>query len=136
MHSGGYRSILDVTRIEALHTLGLNPTRAPTPDEIKAAWRAATLKHHPDLDPDDPTRTERFQRIEEAYSILTGAREADPEPSSRPAVDLSRVLLRTLEVAGDPKHKGTLADLLGDEDTATALSAGARAFLRFAKGVK
>lgn len=117
-----------MTRLEALHALGLSPHNPrPSPDEIKAAWRAATLKHHPDLHPDDAQAEERFKRISEAYEVLTGQREADPEPSSRPAVDLSGIFQAVLNRVAQPVHKATLTDLFG-EDAAVALQAGARAF--------
>lgn len=48
--------------------LGVNKTA--TPDEIKNAYRKLASKHHPDKGGDTPT----FQKIEEAYRILS-----DPE---------------------------------------------------------
>lgn len=121
-----------MTRIEALHVLGLPPTNPkPSPDEIKSAWRAATRAHHPDLHPDDAQAEERFKRINAAYEVLTGQREADePEPSassSRPSVDLSGLFSVVLRRVAEPVHRATLTDLFG-EDAAVALQAGARAF--------
>jgi DnaJ domain len=40
--------------------------------EIKRAYRQAVMQTHPDLHPDDPTATERFRRVHEAYESLTG----------------------------------------------------------------
>lgn len=120
-----------MTVIEALHVLGLSPHNPkPDPDDLKSAWRAATRAHHPDLHPDDAGAEERFKRVSEAYEILTGSRDPDPEPSSassRPSVDLSGLFSAVLRRVAEPVHRATLVDLLGD-DTATAVQAAARAF--------
>lgn len=52
--------------------LGL--TQAATPAEVKKAYRALALRHHPDRNPGDPTAAARFIEITEAYETL-----ADPE---------------------------------------------------------
>ena len=46
-------------------TLGVE--RSATPDEIKSAYRKMASKHHPDKGGDTAT----FQKIEEAYRILS-----------------------------------------------------------------
>jgi hypothetical protein len=123
-----------MTRSEALRTLEIPESVSPSPEEIKSAWREQTRKHHPDLHPDDPSKEETFKRISAAYEILTGQREADPEPSSGsssrpsgPSVDLSGLFSAVLNRVAQPVHRATLVDLLG-EDAAVALQAGARAF--------
>eukprot|EP01017_Pseudomicrothorax_dubius_P025402 TRINITY_DN2746_c0_g2_i10.p1 TRINITY_DN2746_c0_g2~~TRINITY_DN2746_c0_g2_i10.p1 ORF type:complete len:309 (-),score=112.27 TRINITY_DN2746_c0_g2_i10:614-1540(-) len=50
----------------------LGVERAATPEEIKAAYRKLALKWHPDKNPDNVKEaTEKFQKISEAYSVLS-----------------------------------------------------------------
>lgn len=42
-------------------------------DEIKAAYRKLAKKYHPDSHPGDKTCEEKFQEINEAYSVLSDA---------------------------------------------------------------
>ncbi len=42
-----------------------------TPDEIKKAYRDGAFNHHPDRNPDDPNATIKFQKISDAYQILS-----------------------------------------------------------------
>ncbi|CAB4254505.1 similar to Saccharomyces cerevisiae YIR004W DJP1 Cytosolic J-domain-containing protein, required for peroxisomal protein import and involved in peroxisome assembly, homologous to E. coli DnaJ [Maudiozyma barnettii] len=39
--------------------------------EIKKAYRKKSVQEHPDKNPNDPTATERFQAISEAYQVLS-----------------------------------------------------------------
>ena len=52
--------------------LGVNKTASQ--DEIKKAFRQLARKHHPDVNPNDPTAEDRFKEINEAYEVLS-----DPE---------------------------------------------------------
>lgn len=45
---------------------------------IKAAFRKAAMKYHPDRNPDDPTAEARFKEVNEAYSVLS-----NPETRAR-----------------------------------------------------
>ena len=45
---------------------------------IKSAFRRLARKHHPDVNPDDPSATARFREINEAYEVLS-----DPEKRRR-----------------------------------------------------
>lgn len=45
--------------------------RKATADQIKAAYRKAALKHHPDRNPGDEKAAERFQAVKLAYDILS-----------------------------------------------------------------
>ena len=38
--------------------------------EIKKAWKRLARQHHPDLNPDDPSASARFQRLKDAYESL------------------------------------------------------------------
>lgn len=49
--------------------LGIGPTA--TAVEIKKAYRKKSIQEHPDKNPNDPTATERFQAISEAYQVLS-----------------------------------------------------------------
>ncbi len=41
-----------------------------TRSEVKQAYRRLAKKHHPDLNPNDPTAEEQFQKVNEAYETL------------------------------------------------------------------
>ncbi|CAL9730547.1 dnaJ-like protein 1 [Monosporozyma unispora] len=49
--------------------LGIQVTA--TAAEIKKAYRKKSIQEHPDKNPNDPTATERFQAISEAYQVLS-----------------------------------------------------------------
>ncbi len=52
----------------------LDVEETATAEEIKKAYRKASLVYHPDHNPDDPSAHERFRAIHQAYEVL-----ADPE---------------------------------------------------------
>lgn len=45
--------------------------RDATPDEIKAAFRKAAAKHHPDRNPNDDGAQQRFKELNAAYQLLS-----------------------------------------------------------------
>lgn len=51
--------------------------------DLKKAFRAASLKWHPDRNRDDPSAEERFKRVNEAYQVLSN-------PEQRARYDLER----------------------------------------------
>jgi DnaJ-class molecular chaperone len=54
--------------------------RDASQDDIQAAYRKLARKHHPDMNPDDKTAKERFQRIQAAFDVLN-------DPSKRELYD-------------------------------------------------
>ncbi len=63
--SGDYYEILGVPRNAG-------------PEDIKAAYRKAAIKHHPDKNPGDKASEEAFKKASEAYSVL-----GDPQKRAR-----------------------------------------------------
>jgi DnaJ-class molecular chaperone len=55
---------------EDLYAL-LGVTADADPDTLKAAWREAARRLHPDRNPDDPRATERFAQVSNAWTILS-----------------------------------------------------------------
>jgi len=53
----------------------LGVTRTSTEVEIKKAYRAKALEHHPDKNPDDHTAEDKFKEAAEAYSVLSDAQK-------------------------------------------------------------
>ena len=51
--------------------------RNATLDDIKVAYRRLARKYHPDVNPDDPTATDKFRLVQEAYKILKDADKGD-----------------------------------------------------------
>ena len=52
-------------------TLGVE--RGATPDQIQKAYRDLARKYHPDLNPDDKTAKEKFQKVQAAFDVLNDA---------------------------------------------------------------
>src|SRR3989440_125996 len=49
--------------------------RTATDADIKRAYRALAVQHHPDKNPDDPHSEEKFKEAAEAYSVLSDAQK-------------------------------------------------------------
>ena len=60
---------------ECYRLLGI--PRNATLDDIKVAYRRLARKYHPDVNPDDPTATDKFRLVQEAYKILKDADKGD-----------------------------------------------------------
>lgn len=70
-------------RHDPFSTLGLS--RDATLVEARQAYRRLALKHHPDLNPGDPTAAERFKAVLRAYrAIASGAFRKKGAPSTPP----------------------------------------------------
>lgn len=61
--------------------LGIKPTA--TPDQLKAAYRAAIRKVHPDVNGGRADATRKAQQLNEAYELLA-------DPAARAAYDRAR----------------------------------------------
>ena len=48
----------------------LGVSRSAAADDIKKAYRKLARKHHPDLNPNDPSAEGRFKEVQEAYDVL------------------------------------------------------------------
>jgi DnaJ-class molecular chaperone len=56
----------------------LGVQKTDSADAIRAAYRKLAKKHHPDLNPGNPSATDRFKEISTAYDLLS-----DPEKRAR-----------------------------------------------------
>jgi len=55
----------------------LGVPRNATLDDIKVAYRRLARKYHPDVNQNDPTATDKFRLVQEAYTMLKNADKAD-----------------------------------------------------------
>jgi molecular chaperone DnaJ len=53
----------------------LGVTRTATEADIKKAYRAMAVQHHPDKNPDDHTAEDKFKEAAEAYSVLSDSQK-------------------------------------------------------------
>jgi DnaJ-class molecular chaperone len=51
--------------------------RTATAAEIQKAYRKLARKYHPDMNPDDKSAKEKFQRIQQAYDVLNDAKKRE-----------------------------------------------------------
>jgi len=58
----------------------LGVPRNATMDDIKVAYRRLARKYHPDVNQNDPTATDKFRLVQEAYKML---KDSDKEDLSR-----------------------------------------------------
>lgn len=55
----------------------LGVDRNASAKDITKAYRDAARKYHPDMNPDDKTAKEKFQKVQEAYDVLNDAEKRD-----------------------------------------------------------
>lgn len=79
--------------------------RSASSYEIKKAYRRKALKEHPDTNRDDPEATERFQRVNKAYEVLS-------DEDKRKAYD--RCGVKCVEREGSMDHTDPFASFFGD----------------------
>src|SRR5215210_9272000 len=77
-------------------------------DDIRKAHRRLVRKYHPDANPNDPTATERFKQVQQAYEVLSDEnkrREYDKRfrtsTTTTSSVDLSNLLDRLADLSSD-----------------------------------
>ena len=63
--------------------LGVKQTASP--EDVKRAFRRRAMRHHPDRNPNDPKAHAKFNRISEAYEVLS-------DPGRRQIYDLALTL--------------------------------------------
>ena len=63
--------------------LGLSTSA--TLDQIKKAFRQLAIEFHPDKNPNNPTAEDKFQRISEAYAVLSNPEKRAKYDRSYPA---------------------------------------------------
>lgn len=72
------KEVYDLTKPKD-HDFGLyarlNIDKSANQDQIKKAYRMTSLKVHPDKNPDDPEADAKFQKVNEAYVILSDERK-------------------------------------------------------------
>ena len=61
--------------------VGKNATQA----QIRAAYKQAALKNHPDKNPDDPNANEKFRAVKDAYDKLSNPSESKSSASEGPS---------------------------------------------------
>ena len=80
---------------QARRIFGLGVQHEIDESELKKFYHREALKCHPDKHPDDPSATQRFQQLSEAYGILIGEADAsvsedDDGAEAFPGGELSR----------------------------------------------
>ena len=87
------------------------------PDEvIRAAWRALSMRHHPDLNPSDAGAAELMQQLNEAYAVLG-------DKARRHAYDIRLAVVR----ASERPERLTTAGAAKDAACATTTTATSEA---------
>ncbi|MBW0467406.1 hypothetical protein O181_007121 [Austropuccinia psidii MF-1] len=98
------------TEIDYYSVVGVTPTADS--NEITSAYRKASLKVHPDRNPDDPQAAEKFHALKAAFELLQ-------DPVKRSAFDAKRAAqaARVARFAGlDSKRKALARDLEAREE--------------------
>ncbi|EPR37463.1 heat shock protein DnaJ domain protein [Desulfovibrio sp. X2] len=75
-----------------------------TLETIKTSYRRLAFKLHPDLNPDDPEASRKFQRLNEAYVVLTRSAEQGAGPGGPASGARARRRQRPSEPAGNARQ--------------------------------
>ncbi len=78
-------------------TLGIE--RNASQDEITKSYRALARKHHPDMNPDDKTAKEKFQKVQAAFDVLN-------DPSKRELYDRYGSAFESAGAGAGPRSGG------------------------------
>mmetsp|Transcript_7162 Transcript_7162/g.17880 ORF Transcript_7162/g.17880 Transcript_7162/m.17880 type:complete len:372 (+) Transcript_7162:45-1160(+) len=62
---------------ESNHFVTLGVRVDATPSEVRKAYMSASIKYHPDKNPDDPKAGEKFMRFQAAYDVLKVTQNRD-----------------------------------------------------------
>lgn len=90
---------------EYYERLGL--PRAASAAEIKRAYRRLRAQYHPDRNKGEESAVEpMFKRIQEAFEILTGQREAPSRAQPAPATGTRRAEVRPARTSADERRRG------------------------------
>ena len=55
----------------------LEVRRSATPEEIEKSYKKLARKFHPDLNQDDPSAKEKFQKVQQAYDVLSDSEKRE-----------------------------------------------------------
>lgn len=79
LESGGYlRAVIrQFNSMEEDYYKVLGVKRDASQADIQRAYRELARKYHPDMNPDDTTAKERFQRVQQAYDVLGNAEKRE-----------------------------------------------------------
>ncbi len=89
---------------QCYRVLGLSP--GADLEEVKKAFRAQAFKVHPDLNPDDPLTSRRFQLVNQAYVRLKAHLEnAEPVRTEKPAPKTPPTSPDEAQTRGKPTRK-------------------------------
>lgn len=97
------QSVCDAAEDNYYEILGVS--KSASPYEIKKAYRKKALKEHPDTNRGDPGATERFQKVNRAYEVLS-------DDDKRKAYD--RCGVKCVEQEGSMDHTDPFASFFGD----------------------
>lgn len=90
----------------------LGVSRSASAAEIQKAYRTLARKNHPDTNPDDPSLTDKFQKIQRAYEVLN-------DPKKRELYDRYGSSFETMGPGGPgggPQSTWTTSGLGGFDD--------------------
>ncbi|SET56791.1 J domain-containing protein [Lacrimispora sphenoides] len=88
------------------HVLGI--TNTATEEEIKKAYRTLSKKYHPDVNPGDSEREERFMEISEAYAILQNSQKRQEYDKMLMAEEKNTTVKKEKKITDDPSAESSM----------------------------